>query len=60
MIGIEEEEVSIIGGLMTSVLGKIPRAGQKVAIENLEIKAVEVDEKRLFYAKVRLTPADGG
>ncbi|MBC9867346.1 MAG: DUF21 domain-containing protein [Opitutae bacterium] len=59
-IGIEEEEVSTIGGLMTSVLGKIPEAGQKVAIENLEIEAVEVDEKRLISAKVRLTPTDGG
>ena len=59
-IGIEEEEVSTIGGLMTSELGKIPEAGQKVAIENLEIEAVEVDEKRLISAKVRLTQADGG
>ena len=58
-IGIEEEEVSTIGGLMTSELGKIPEAGQKVAIENLEIEAVEVDEKRLISAKVRLTQADG-
>lgn len=58
-IGIEEEEVSTIGGLMTSALGKIPEAGQKVAIENLEIEAVKVDEKRLISAKVRLTPANG-
>lgn len=53
-VGIEEEEVSTIGGLMTSVLGKIPEAGQKVEIDNLEIEAVEADEKRLISAKVRL------
>ena len=59
-ITIEEEEVSTIGGLMTSVLGKIPEAGQKARVENLEIEAIEVDEKRLISAKVRLIPLKGG
>ena len=58
-IGIEEEEVSTIGGLMISVLGKIPEAGQRVRIDNLEIEAVEAEEKRLISAKVRLISTQG-
>jgi CBS domain containing-hemolysin-like protein len=54
----EEDEVSTIGGLMTSELGKIPLAGQVVRIKNLEIEAVEVDEKRVLQARVRVVPAD--
>lgn len=53
---IEEEEVSTIGGLITSELGKIPDAGQTVRLKNLEIEAVEVDEKRVLTARVKVTP----
>ena len=53
---IEEEEVSTIGGLITSELGKIPEAGQTIQLNNLEIEAVEVDEKRVLTARVRVMP----
>ena len=53
---IEEEEVSTIGGLITSELGKIPDAGQTIRLKNLEIEAVEVDEKRVLTARVKVIP----
>ena len=53
---IEEEEVSTIGGLITAELGKIPEVGQKVRLKNLEFEAIEVDEKRVLSARVRVIP----
>ena len=53
-VQLDEEEVSTIGGLITNVLGKIPTAGQKVSVKNLEFEAVEVDEKRVISARVRV------
>ena len=53
-IEIDEDEVSTLGGLLTSELGKIPDAGQKVRLQNLEIEAMEVDEKRVLSARVRV------
>ena len=50
----EEEEVSTIGGLITSALGKIPDAGQIVRLKNLEIEAVKVNERRVLSARVRV------
>ncbi len=53
-IEMDEEEVSTIGGLITSELGKIPDAGQIIHIKNLEIEAVVVDEKRVLTARVKV------
>jgi CBS domain containing-hemolysin-like protein len=51
---IEEDKVSTIGGLITSELGRIPEAGQKIRLKHLEIEALEVDEKRVLSARVRV------
>jgi CBS domain containing-hemolysin-like protein len=51
---IDEEEVSTIGGLITSELGKIPDAGQTIRVKNLEIEAVVVDQKRVLTARVKV------
>lgn len=55
-IQLDEEDVSTIGGLITNELGRIPTAGQKVMLKNLEFEAVEVDEKRVISARVRVVP----
>lgn len=57
-IQLEEDDVSTIGGLITNVLGRIPTAGQKVTLNNVEFEAVEVDEKRVISARVRLVPTE--
>ena len=51
---IEEDEVSTIGGLITSELGKIPEVGQTVRLQNIELEALEVDEKRVLSARVKV------
>jgi len=58
-IEIEEEDVSTIGGLITSELGRIPEVGQTVRLGNLELEAMEVDEKRVLSARVRVILEDG-
>ncbi len=55
-IQLDEEDVSTIGGLITNELGRIPTAGQKVMLKNLEFEAIEVDEKRVISARVRVVP----
>lgn len=55
-IVIDEEEVSTMGGLITSELGRIPDAGQVVRLNNLEIEVLEVDEKRVLSARVKVIP----
>ena len=57
-IQFDEEDVSTIGGLITSKIGKIPEVGQTVRLENIELEAVEVDEKRVLSARVRVILED--
>jgi CBS domain containing-hemolysin-like protein len=57
-IQIDEEEVSTIGGLITSKLGRIPEVGQTVQLGNIEFEAVVVDEKRVLSARVRVILED--
>ncbi|MDA0348524.1 MAG: hemolysin family protein [Verrucomicrobia bacterium] len=54
----DEDDVSTIGGLITSKMGRIPEVGQTVRIGNIELEAVEVDEKRVLSARVRVVLED--
>lgn len=47
------EEVSTIGGLVTSELGRIPDAGDQVEVENLSIEVTDVDETRVLEVRIR-------
>ena len=49
----ETEEVSTIGGLITSELGRIPEKGEKVEIAGLEIEITDVDETRVLEVRLR-------
>lgn len=55
-IDLEREDVSTLSGLVTAELGKIPGKGERVVVENLQIEAVKVDEKKLISAEVRVLP----
>ena len=52
-VDIESEEVSTIGGLVTSELGRIPEAGEKVILNGLQIEITEVDETRIIEVRIR-------
>lgn len=57
-IQIENDEVSTIGGLITSELGRIPETGETLRILNLDVEVSDVDETRVKEAKVRLLGDD--
>ncbi|NDV61142.1 HlyC/CorC family transporter [Puniceicoccales bacterium CK1056] len=50
---LDTEEVSTIGGLVTSELGRIPEAGESVEIENLAIEVTDVDDTRVLEVRIR-------
>lgn len=56
-VEVESEEVSTIGGLITSELGRIPDSGETVDIGNLSVEVLEVDETRVLEVKIRLLKA---
>ncbi len=47
------EDVSTFSGLITAQLGRIPKAGETLQLDGLEVHIVEVDEKRVIAARVR-------
>ena len=52
-ITLEHEEVSTLGGLITTELGRIPEKGEALEIEGLHIEVTEVDDTRVIEARVR-------
>jgi CBS domain containing-hemolysin-like protein len=57
-VEIETEEVSTIGGLVTSELGRIPDMGEKVRLCGLQIEVTGVDETRVIEVRVRADDSD--
>jgi CBS domain containing-hemolysin-like protein len=53
-VDFETEEVSTIGGLVTSELGRIPETGESVVISNLNIEITGVDETRVVEVRIRV------
>lgn len=54
----EEEDVSTIGGLITSELGRIPELEEKLIIQGLEIEITDVDETRVIEVRIRQIAMD--
>lgn len=54
-VEINSEEVSTIGGLVTSELGRIPEVGEEIRLHGLHIEITAVEETRV--GEVRLRPA---
>lgn len=52
-VELETEEVSTIGGLVTSELGRIPEANTTVLLAGLQIEITEVDETRVVEVIIR-------
>ena len=57
-IGLEDEDVDSVGGLLTKQLGRLPKSGDRVEFLGLELTAdrVEGRGKRLLTVVVRLMP----
>lgn len=52
----DTEEVSTIGGLITSELGRIPETGECLQIGNLSVEITGVDETRVIEVKLKALP----
>lgn len=53
------EEFSTIGGLIVNKFGHLPKRGDHITIENLSIKVVRADSRRLHSVAIEvLTPTD--
>jgi CBS domain containing-hemolysin-like protein len=53
----ESEEYDTIGGLVTSVLGRIPRPGERVTSGRAEIEVADADARRIKTVRLRPAPA---
>ena len=52
-VEIDSEEVSTIGGLVTSEMGRIPDIGEKITLNGLQIEITGVDETRIIEVRIR-------
>jgi magnesium and cobalt transporter len=54
-----DEEFSTIGGLIVNKFGHLPKRGDQITIDNLEIKVVRADSRRLHSVTIHvLKPKD--
>jgi CBS domain containing-hemolysin-like protein len=56
-LDLEDDDYITVGGLITHTLGRLPEAGEKVAIKGLSLEILEVDQKRI--TKLRIRKAEG-
>ncbi len=52
-----EEGIETVGGLVTTVFGRIPRVGERTAYRGFEIEVLDAEEKRVNRARFRRLPA---
>ena len=58
-VELDTEEVSTIGGLVTSELGRIPDCGETLSHAGLEMEISEVDETRVVEVRLRRAEHNG-
>ena len=52
-----EEGIETVGGLITTVFGRIPRTGERTRYRGHEIEVLDAEEKRVNRARFRRLPA---
>lgn len=53
-------EFDTVGGLVMNALGRLPRRGETVEMENLQFRVVRVDSRRIHMLQVRPVTAENG
>ena len=53
---LEDEEFETVGGFILSVLGHVPRAGERFVHGGLEVEVLEADRRRIHRALIRRLP----
>ena len=56
-IELENEEFTTIAGLVTSQIGYVPKPGEKVTTNGLDVEVLRSDEKRVELLRIRPTDA---
>jgi len=53
---IEEEGIDTVGGLVTSIFGRVPAVGERTSHLGFEVEVVDAEEKRVNRARFRRVP----
>lgn len=59
-MALPEVNVETVGGLVTALLGRMPRVGDAVAFQGMEFTVVEMRRRRIRRARLRLLPGEEG
>ena len=60
LAGEAEEEIETLGGLVFSLVGRVPRPGERIAHPcGIEFEVIDADPRRIKRLKVRLSPSAG-
>lgn len=51
-----DEETDTVGGLVTSVFGRIPRAGERTSYRGFEVEVIAAERKRVIRVRFRRVP----
>jgi magnesium and cobalt transporter len=54
--GFRDEEFDTIGGLVTAQLGRLPKRGETVVLDNMSFQIIRADNRRLHLMKLTLLP----
>jgi putative hemolysin len=52
----KDDKVGTVGGFVTSLFGRIPRAGERMAYKGFEVEVVDAERKRVNRVRFRRTP----
>jgi len=53
-----DEEVDTVGGLVTSIFGQIPRAGERTSYRGFEVEVLLAEKKRVNRVRFRRVPVE--
>jgi len=51
-----DEEIGTVGGLVTSVFGRIPRPGERTSYRGFEVEVLAAERKRVNRVRFRRAP----
>lgn len=55
-----DAEVDTVGGLVMTTLGRLPRRGERISIEDLQFEVLRADSRRVHLLKVTRAPQNTG
>ena len=54
----EAEDYDTVGGLVTSLMGRIPTVGERIRSDDMEFEVVDADQRRVKRLKIRRVPEE--